>query len=86
MSHLVIEAYKRLRPEYRDLVDRVLDRAERDPSLEYMVVLLPILLYGEQDRGLLSRSLKRIAEALEAEERRLAFLRAVSRPRRLRFL
>jgi len=68
------------------LVDRVLDRAEKDPSLEYMVVLLPILLYGEQERGLLSRSLKRIAEELEAEERRLAFLRIVSRSRRRRFL
>ena len=39
MSHLVIEAYKRLKPEYRDLVDRVLDRAERDPSLEYLSLI-----------------------------------------------
>ena len=71
----VIEAYKKLKPEYRELVDRVVDRAYENPRLEYLAVLYPILLYAEQEQGLLSKTLREIKEELESSIRREEFLR-----------
>jgi len=79
MSHIIVEAYKKLKPEYKEIVDKVVDKASKNPNIEYQVILLPILLYGEQERKLLSNSLERIREKIEESLNKELFMRYIRR-------
>lgn len=83
MSHVVVETYRKLKPEYKEIVDRVTEKALKDPSLEYQAILLPVLLYAEQELGLLTKTMERLAEKIEQEIAREEVIKAMKRRRKL---